>query len=138
VTDTTIASDWRCDALEPRDDPNGHRCETLASRIAKLIGYASGISTPRASGSWQTGRLGIDPFRDHLGGMSNGTQITVHFSCPCGMHYTATQEHRPEQSSGSFKCQECRKPVHEWRGDFHYFDWQATFMKPMRPGAGRV
>jgi hypothetical protein len=54
------------------------------------------------------------------------------------MHYTATQEHRPEQSWGIFKCQDCRKPVHEWRGNFDYFDWQAKVMKPVRPGTKSV
>ena len=67
--------------------------------------------------------------------MSNGTQTTVHFSCPCGMHYTATQEQRPEQSSGSFKCQDCKRPIHEWKGNFRYSDWKPKVMKPMRPGA---
>jgi hypothetical protein len=32
MTTTTIADDWRCDALEPRDDPNGHRCESCGLR----------------------------------------------------------------------------------------------------------
>jgi hypothetical protein len=51
------------------------------------------------------------------------------------MHYTATQEQRPEQSSGIFKCQDCKKPIHEWKGNFHYSDWKPMVMKPMRPGA---
>jgi hypothetical protein len=63
------------------------------------------------------------------------TQITVHFRCPCGMRYTATEEQGPEQSSGSFNCEDCKKPVHEWKGNFHYFDWRAKVMKPMRRGA---
>jgi hypothetical protein len=32
MTTTTIADDWRCHALEPRDDPNGHRCENVGVR----------------------------------------------------------------------------------------------------------
>jgi hypothetical protein len=65
--------------------------------------------------------------------MSNGTQITVHFSCPCGRQYTTTQEQRPEQFTGSFTCWDCKKPVHEWKGNFDYRDWQAMIMKPRRP-----
>jgi hypothetical protein len=66
--------------------------------------------------------------------MSNGIQTTVHFSCPCGMNYTATQERTPDPASGSFKCQYCQKSVHEWKGDFRYVGWKATVLKPVRPG----
>jgi hypothetical protein len=72
----------------------------------------------------------------HIPDMSNGIKVTVHFFCPCGLHYTATQQRRPNTSSGSFKCQGCRKTVYEWRGNFDYWGWetQATVtVRPSRP-----
>jgi hypothetical protein len=30
---TTIPDDWRCDALEPRGDPDTHRCESGGMRF---------------------------------------------------------------------------------------------------------
>ena len=58
--------------------------------------------------------------------MSSGTQTTVIFACPkCGTAYQATQQQRPDDHSGSFKCQDCRTEVHAWSGIFSFFDWKA-------------
>ena len=67
--------------------------------------------------------------------MTNGTQTTVSFTCPCGMNYTATREERTSQHSGNFDCEDCRKPVHEWTGFYDLFDWKAVSMRPLRPGS---
>jgi len=41
-------------------------------------------------------------FGAHISGMTNGTQITVHFTCPkFGLGYKATQEHVPGNNAGS-------------------------------------
>jgi hypothetical protein len=63
--------------------------------------------------------------------MTSGTQTTVYFVCPsCRLPYRATQRLRPERLSGSFKCVECRKPIHERTGCYDHFNWQAATMKP--------
>jgi transcription initiation factor IIE alpha subunit len=66
----------------------------------------------------------------------SSTKTTVYFVCPnCNLPYRATQELRPEQLSGRFECEECRKPVHEWAGHYDLSDWRAIRMKPVVPGA---
>jgi hypothetical protein len=65
--------------------------------------------------------------------MSNGTQTTVHFVCAhCGLPYQATQQQSTEQLSGSFDCEECHKPVHEWTGFYDLFNWGTTRIVPVR------
>jgi predicted SprT family Zn-dependent metalloprotease len=82
---------------------------------------------------WQLERLGIGPVRAHIVSMSNGTQITINFKCPCGMNYTATQEQCPEAHSGGFDCTDCGKSVYEWSGNTNYSNWKAITMKPTHP-----
>jgi hypothetical protein len=68
--------------------------------------------------------------------MRIGLPASVQFICgTCRLPYRATQQQSTEQLSGSFECEECHKPVHEWTGFQDYFDWQPIRMQPIRPGA---
>jgi hypothetical protein len=103
------------------------RARTASVRKRFFPCQAPGIVGSGSVGLRQPGRLRIVPVRTHIPLMSNGTQVTVHFSCRCGMNYTATQERRREPTSGSFKCQYCQKPVYEWKDGFHYSGWKAPY-----------
>jgi len=62
--------------------------------------------------------------------MASSIWTIEYFSChSCGLPYTATREHHPERHSGSFKCEVCATKVHEWSGNYDFFDWKVDQVK---------
>lgn len=71
--------------------------------------------------------------------MTNGTQITVHFTCPkCGLGYKATQEQHAEKAGGHFDCIDCRAEVHAWSGIYDFTRWQAVVMRSPLPWGTKI
>jgi hypothetical protein len=58
--------------------------------------------------------------------MASGIWTTEHFTCLCGMSYTATREQQTDKHSGSFECIVCKIEVHAWSGLCDFFDWRAV------------
>src|ERR1044072_4225713 len=62
--------------------------------------------------------------------MASSIWTIEYFSCPsCGLPYTATREHHPDKHSGKFKCEVCETKVHEWSGNYDFFDWKVDVVK---------
>ena len=62
--------------------------------------------------------------------MASSIWTIEYFSCPsCGLPYTATRELHPDKHSGKFKCEVCETKVHEWSGNYDFFDWKVDVVK---------
>lgn len=66
----------------------------------------------------------------HNSRMASSIWTIEYFNCPsCGLPYTATREHHPDKHSGKFKCEVCDTKVHEWSGNYDFFDWKVDVVK---------
>jgi hypothetical protein len=68
--------------------------------------------------------------------MASDIWTTEYFSCPnCGLPYIAIREKHPYTHSGHFSCEVCSTKVHEWSGNYEFFDWKVAQTKS--PDFGR-